>query len=216
MRAPRSETMHACTASKTKIERHVYRGIQFGKALSICSVASHMRRELQAYRHGARCFFFMCHFNEVQFRDFCSNRRVALPTLVVFFFFFGLKGRGRAHARIRPRRQEQRQRRLEGRRAACAPRSHRGSERAVRDAADRASSAARRLRKMHARAKMAKSEEKFLGCRWRKFVISRVSPAATLLHRGRKYMCFYGVMAGNRKTSLYRGIRYMEVRYIQV
>ena len=70
--------------------------------------------------------------------------------------------------------------------------------------------AAEKVLPVAARAKTTKFGAISLGCRRGKFVISRGSPAATSLRRGLKYMCFYGVTAGNKhfvisRNSLYGG-----------
>ena len=108
------------------------------------------------------------------------------------------EGRGKGHARGG---------KMAGSRDAGPPRTRALASHSV---------AAEKVLPVAARAKMTKFGAKSLGGRRGKFVISRGSPAATSLRRGLKYMCFYGVTAGNKKTSLYPGIRYMEVRYKQV
>lgn len=77
------------------------------------------------------------------------------------------------------------------------------------------SAAVGQLWKMHTCTKITKPGAKFQDCLWQKFVKSSLSPAVTALHKGSKYVCFYRARVENIKTSLYRGICYMEVRYKQ-
>lgn len=135
------------------------------------------------------------------------TKSVALPTREssIFYLFFSVYSRRvvRAHPLMHLRWREQRQRRLVG----CRPASACPPVRtwpACPPPPLRTSSAVGLLHKMHARTKMPKCGAKFLDCPWGKFIISSFFLAVTLLHKGRKYMCYREKRRGIEK------LRYIE------